>query len=86
MPDRVAESKESQENEKFHKKTYQHHNKKTEKEFTLEDQITLKKKILTIADKRGDLPLATLGDKIYKAVEYEKDFFLAGGLVPGSTN
>jgi hypothetical protein len=30
--------------------------------------------------------LASLGDKIYKAVEYEKDFFLAGGLVAGSTN
>lgn len=27
-----------------------------------------------------------MGDKVYKAVEYEKDFFLAGGLVPGSTN
>jgi hypothetical protein len=32
------------------------------------------------------LPLASLGDKIYKAVEYEKDFFLSGGLVTGSTN
>ena len=29
--------------------------------------------------------MASLGDKNYKAVEYEPDFFLAGGLVPGCT-
>lgn len=28
----------------------------------------------------------SLGDKIYKAVEYDTDFFKAGGLIVGSTN
>ncbi len=35
---------------------------------------------------RGGYPLSSLGDKNYKAVEYEPGFFLAGGLVAGSTN
>ena len=29
--------------------------------------------------------MASLGDKNYKAVEYEPGFFIAGGLIPGST-
>ena len=39
-----------------------------------------------MAQQRNHVPIASLGDKNYKAVEYETDFFLAGGLVPGSTN
>lgn len=30
--------------------------------------------------------MTSLGDKIYKAVEYESGFFKAGGLITGSTN
>ena len=86
MPERVAESIKSSDNERLHKKTFDTHNKKTDKEFSLEDKMTLKRRIKTLAEQRGDLPLASLGDKIYKAVDYEKDFFLAGGLVSGSTN
>ena len=86
MLDRVAESTKTSDNEKLHKKTFDSHNRKTDKEFSLEETITAKKRILTLAEKRGNLPLASLGDKVYKAVEYEKDFFLPGGLVAGSTN
>jgi len=32
------------------------------------------------------VPIASLGDKNYKAVEYEARFFHAGGLISGSTN
>ncbi len=32
------------------------------------------------------MTLASLGDKNYKAVEYDPGFFLPGGLIPGSTN
>lgn len=35
---------------------------------------------------RGDYPIASLGDKNYKAVEYDSGFFFAGGLITGSTN
>lgn len=86
MLDRAAESTKTLDNEKLQKRTFDTHNKKTDKEYNLEDRLTLKKRIPTLAEQRGNLPLASLGDKIYKAVEYEKDFFLAGGLVAGSTN
>lgn len=32
------------------------------------------------------LPVASLGDKIYKNPEYAPDFFKEGGLIPGATN
>jgi hypothetical protein len=35
---------------------------------------------------RGDYPIASLGDKNYKAVEYDSGFFFGGGLITGSTN
>ena len=34
---------------------------------------------------RNTLPMASLGDKNYKAVEYDPGFFKAGGLISGST-
>jgi len=48
--------------------------------------MTQKHRVNTLDSQRGGYPLTSLGDKIYKAVEYEKGFFLAGGLIPGSTN
>lgn len=48
--------------------------------------MTQKRRVPTIPDQRAGLPVVSFGDKPYKAVEYEKDFFLARGLVIGSTN
>lgn len=47
--------------------------------------MTQKIRVPTLDQQRANLPMASLGDKNYKAVEYEPDFFLAGGLIPGST-
>lgn len=35
---------------------------------------------------RNGVPIASLGDKNYRAVEYETGFFHGGGLIAGSTN
>lgn len=48
--------------------------------------MTQKARVNTISEMRGGYPLTSLGDKIYKAVEYEQGFFNKGGLIPGSTN
>lgn len=34
---------------------------------------------------RNGIPLKSLGDKVYKAPEYNPDFYKEGGLIPGST-
>lgn len=39
-----------------------------------------------IDEQRGGFPMQALGDKNYKAVEYNTNFFLGGGLIVGSTN
>jgi len=44
-----------------------------------------KKRVHTIYDQRNGLPLASLGDKVYKAPEYLPGFFKDGGLIVGST-
>lgn len=36
-------------------------------------------------DQRNGLPMASLGDKIYKHPDYVSGFFKAGGLIAGST-
>jgi hypothetical protein len=36
-------------------------------------------------EQRNGLPMHSLGDKIYKAPEYQPNFFLDGGLIVGST-
>ena len=66
--------------------TFAVHNTKSEKESVLEKVISSKKRIQTISEMRGGYPLASLGDKNYKAVEYDPGFFNAGGLIVGSTN
>jgi hypothetical protein len=66
--------------------TFAVHNTKSEKESELEKVMSSKKRIQTISEMRGSYPLASLGDKNYKAVEYDPGFFNAGGLIVGSTN
>ena len=44
-----------------------------------------KKRIATIYENRNGLGMAALGDKNYKAPEYEPGFFREGGLIAGST-
>lgn len=39
-----------------------------------------------MSEMRNGVPIAALGDKNYRAVEYESGFFQAGGLIAGSTN
>jgi hypothetical protein len=45
----------------------------------------MKKRVTTMYDQRNGLPLHSLGDKIYKAPEYQSNFFKEGGLITGST-
>jgi hypothetical protein len=44
------------------------------------------KKRLGFEDQRNGINVASLGDKIYKAVEYSDGFFHGGGLIAGSTH
>jgi hypothetical protein len=46
----VAESTTTFDNEKLQKRTFDVHNKKTDKEYNLEDRMTLKKRIPTLAE------------------------------------
>lgn len=48
--------------------------------------MTQKSRVKTLNDVRNGYPISSLGDKNYKAVEYESGFFREGGLVAGSTN
>jgi hypothetical protein len=48
--------------------------------------MTQKMRIKSLNQQRAQLPMASLGDKNYKAVEYEPGFFLPGGLIAGSTH
>jgi outer membrane biogenesis lipoprotein LolB len=65
--------------------TFSHHNRKTQGEFELEGKLGEKKRIKTIYEQRNGLPMSSLGDKVYKAVEYQSGFFKEGGLVVGSS-
>jgi len=47
--------------------------------------MTKKSRVTNLAAQRAGLNMASLGDKNYKAVEYEPAFFFGGGLIPGST-
>lgn len=68
------------------KVTYGHHNTRTLKESGLEQMMTKKNRVTGIEQQRASYPMTSLGDKIYKAVEYQSGFFVSGGLVVGSTN
>ena len=45
-----------------------------------------KKRVQTLYEARNGCPMASLGDKIYKAPEYQTGYFNEGGLIAGSTN
>jgi|Transcript_120 hypothetical protein len=61
-------------------------NRKTQKETELNKVMGSKKRISTIYETRNGLSMAALGDKNYKAPEYQPGFFREGGLIAGSTN
>lgn len=86
MQKQAAQTTLTYDNPKLTKVTFDHHNKVTVAESALECEMTQKKRLNTISDMRGGYPLSSLGDKNYKAVEYDPGFFLTGGLVVGSTN
>ena len=56
------------------------------REQNLEKTIGGKKRINEVYDQRNGLGMVSLGDKIYKAPEYQSGFYHAGGLIVGSTN
>ncbi len=64
---------------------FENANKPTNKEFSQEQIMTQKQRIKTIYEQRNGLPMASLGDKIYKNPDYSTDFFKDGGLIAGST-
>jgi hypothetical protein len=86
MPDQAKGTGKTYDNPALTKVTYDYHNKKSTKESKLESVMTSKKRVSNISEMRGDYPIASLGDKNYKAVEYDPGFFNAGGLIVGSTN
>lgn len=54
-------------------------------EHNAEKQMGQKVRVQTMYEMRNGLPMASLGDKIYKAPEYQTGFFYDGGLIVGST-
>ncbi len=42
-----------------------------------------KARVETLYDARNGMPLASLGDKIYKQPDYQPNFFKDGGLIVG---
>ena len=67
-------------------KTFVHiHNRKSVVEHNAEKQMGQKVRVQTMYEMRNGLPMASLGDKIYKAPEYQTGFFYDGGLIVGST-
>ena len=67
------------------KATFVEHNRKTVDEFQVEARMQGKVRIKTLYEQRNGLPMRSLGDKVYKAVEYQTGFFKEGGLIVGST-
>ena len=67
------------------KQTYITHNRKTQAEVSVGSQMGNKKRVQTMYEYRNGLPMASLGDKNYKAPEYMPGFFRDGGLISGST-
>lgn len=58
----------------------------TDKETLIEKELGGKMRIWNIFQQRNNFLLKNPGDKSYNAVEYLPNFFLDGGLIPGSTN
>jgi hypothetical protein len=66
-------------------KTFVHHNRKSMNEYLTTDLMGKKKRI-TYEDARNGIGIKSLGDKMYKAVEYSDRFYYEGGLITGSTH
>ena len=81
----VANPSASYEDLEIGKRTFVSHNRKTMNEYNQEKVMGTKKRINTFYEMRNGLPVSSLGDKIYKAPDYQPGFFRDGGLVAGST-
>ncbi|CAD8114859.1 unnamed protein product [Paramecium sonneborni] len=57
-----------------------------EKRHEVEEMMGKKQRLEYLYQMRNGLPVASLGDKIYKNPEYAPDFFKEGGLITGSSN
>lgn len=86
MPERNCETQATMDGRNFSRKPHESFNKSTELEHHIEGTMTRKGRITNLAAQRAGLEMASLGDKNYKAVEFEPGFFRDGGLVAGSTN
>ena len=57
------------------RKTFIHHNRKTVNEYQQEEVMGSKKRVQTLYNHRNGMPLASLGDKVYKSPEYMPGFY-----------
>ena len=60
-------------------------NRKSVNEYPVEAKMGSKQRVQTLYEARNGCPMASLGDKVYKAPEYQTSFFNDGGLIAGST-
>lgn len=66
-------------------KTFVQHNRRSMNEY-LNTDLMGRKKLIVFEETRNGIPVSSLGDKKYKAVQYSERFFHEGGLVTGSTH
>lgn len=52
--------------------------------YNVETIMSRKNRMLSNEQQRNDIPSSSKGDKYYKEVDRERDFFKKGGLIPGS--
>ena len=76
----------SSEDAEIGKRTFITHNRKTVNEVEFNSTLGSKKRIDTVYQQRNGIGMRSQGDKIYRAPEYQSNFFRAGGLIVGSTN
>ena len=50
----------------------------------IEDAMGRKQRLTSEEHQRNDIPAVSRGDKYYKEVDRERDFFKSGGLIPGA--
>lgn len=85
LPERNARTTKTLDNPKLCLKAFATDNRQSEVEHEVEKNMTRKGRITNLAAQRAGMQMTSLGDKNYKAAEYETGFFFAGGLVAGST-
>ena len=52
--------------------------------YNVESIMSRKHRLLSNEEQRNDIPCTSKGDKYYKEVDRERDFYKKGGLIPGS--